>query len=71
MASACSYQYVIVHILDLNDNAPFFVQTEYYGQISEGSGPGTYVSVNNSLSRYFLYLINLVFLFVYVLECLI
>ncbi|XP_037811069.1 fat-like cadherin-related tumor suppressor homolog, partial [Lucilia sericata] len=48
MASASSIHNVIVHILDVNDNIPIFIQTDYYGKISESSEPGTYVYCNDS-----------------------
>ena len=48
MASASAVQNVKVHILDVNDNAPFFVNVNYYGEISEASDPGTFVSSNSS-----------------------
>lgn len=48
MASASAVQNVKIHILDVNDNAPFFVNTNYYGEISEASDPGTFVSSNSS-----------------------
>ncbi|XP_061389779.1 fat-like cadherin-related tumor suppressor homolog [Musca vetustissima] len=50
MASASSYQNIIIHVLDVNDNPPYFVETAYYGQISEASEPGSYVSSNNSIN---------------------
>ncbi|KNC25725.1 putative Fat-like cadherin-related tumor suppressor [Lucilia cuprina] len=48
MASASSIHNAIVHILDVNDNIPIFIQTDYYGKISESSEPGTYVYCNDS-----------------------
>lgn len=51
MASASSYQNIIIHMLDVNDNPPFFIETDYYGQIYESSQPGSYVSSNDSLNR--------------------
>ncbi|XP_065362033.1 fat-like cadherin-related tumor suppressor homolog [Calliphora vicina] len=50
MASASSIHNVIIHILDVNDNTPIFIETDYYGQISEASEPGTYVNCNDSQS---------------------
>lgn len=52
MASITSYQNVLIHVLDVNDNAPFFVQTEYFGHISEAAAVGTYIHRNDSQSRY-------------------
>lgn len=34
---------VYVHIVDVNDNAPLFVQSDFVGNISESSTPGSYV----------------------------
>ncbi|KAM7357712.1 FAT atypical cadherin kugelei isoform 3-T4 [Cochliomyia hominivorax] len=48
MASASSFHNIVVHILDTNDNSPIFIQTEYFGQISEASEPGTHVFSNHS-----------------------
>lgn len=39
---------VIVHVLDLNDNAPRFVQALYQGSISEGASIGSLILTNNS-----------------------
>lgn len=54
MASVSSSHNIIVHILDVNDNHPIFMQTDYYGHISEASEPGTYVYCNDSQNRYIL-----------------
>lgn len=51
MASASSSHNIIIHILDVNDNAPIFLETKYYGIISEASESGTYVNSNDSLNR--------------------
>ncbi|XP_073842383.1 FAT atypical cadherin kugelei isoform X2 [Musca autumnalis] len=50
MASASSYQNIVIHVLDVNDNSPYFIQTEYYGQISEASEPGSFVGNNDSIN---------------------
>ncbi|XP_075164704.1 FAT atypical cadherin kugelei [Haematobia irritans] len=50
MATKSSYHNVIIHILDINDNTPTFVQTEYFGQILESSYPRSYVSENASIN---------------------
>lgn len=34
---------VYVHITDINDNAPLFVQSDFMGNISESSSPGSHV----------------------------
>lgn len=51
MASAVAIHNIIIHILDVNDNAPTFLETDYYGELSESSEPGTYVNNNRSTSR--------------------
>uniref|UniRef100_A0A1I8MG36 Cadherin domain-containing protein n=1 Tax=Musca domestica TaxID=7370 RepID=A0A1I8MG36_MUSDO len=51
MASVSSYHNIIIHVLDVNDNPPYFTQIEYFGQISEASEPGSYVNSNNSINR--------------------
>lgn len=48
MASASAIQNVKVHILDVNDNPPYFIDTNYYGEMSEASDPGTFVSSNST-----------------------
>ncbi|XP_058985182.1 fat-like cadherin-related tumor suppressor homolog isoform X2 [Musca domestica] len=50
MASVSSYHNIIIHVLDVNDNPPYFTQIEYFGQISEASEPGSYVNSNNSIN---------------------
>ena len=48
MASASARQTVVIHILDLNDNAPFFLQNKYHGQILESSDVQTIITqINN------------------------
>ncbi|KAL9905398.1 fat-like cadherin-related tumor suppressor homolog isoform X2 [Glossina fuscipes] len=56
MASITSYQNVLIHVLDVNDNAPFFVQTEYFGHISEAAAVGTYIHRNDSQSSGLIFL---------------
>lgn len=41
--------YVIVHVLDRNDNAPEFVEIEYKGFISEAAPVGSLVLTADSL----------------------
>ncbi|XP_053598514.1 fat-like cadherin-related tumor suppressor homolog isoform X2 [Microplitis demolitor] len=48
MAGASAVCYVIVHVLDRNDNAPKFLQAIYEGQISEGASIGSLVLTNSS-----------------------
>ncbi|XP_030375675.1 fat-like cadherin-related tumor suppressor homolog [Scaptodrosophila lebanonensis] len=50
MAAASSQQNVLVHILDANDNAPFFLQNEYVGTIVESADVGSYVQ-NSDTSK--------------------
>lgn len=56
MASIKSVHNIIVHILDVNDNVPYFQQTQYYGRISESAKVGTYIYKTDS-TRYKLYII--------------
>lgn len=51
MASVSSYQNIVMHILDVNDNHPYFLQTDYYGHISEAASPGSYVNINDTQNR--------------------
>lgn len=51
MASASSYQNLLVHVLDMNDNIPKFLQTEYVGTISESAKLGSYVHKSNDSKR--------------------
>ncbi|XP_068083906.1 fat-like cadherin-related tumor suppressor homolog [Anabrus simplex] len=48
MAGAKAHCYVIVHVLDCNDNAPRFIQGLYSGSISESAPVGSLVLTNNS-----------------------
>lgn len=43
MVSATQSVYVIVHIVDLNDNAPKFLWPVYFGNVSESAVPGSMV----------------------------
>ncbi|XP_016955474.1 fat-like cadherin-related tumor suppressor homolog isoform X1 [Drosophila biarmipes] len=43
MAAESSCQNIIIHILDANDNIPYFVQNEYVGALSESAAIGSYV----------------------------
>ncbi|XP_037960460.1 fat-like cadherin-related tumor suppressor homolog [Teleopsis dalmanni] len=43
MASFTATQYVVVHILDQNDNIPYFLETRYEGEISESAKIGSLV----------------------------
>ncbi|EDV52449.2 uncharacterized protein Dere_GG16079 [Drosophila erecta] len=43
MAAESSCQNIIIHILDANDNIPYFVQNEYVGALSESASIGSYV----------------------------
>ncbi|XP_043063016.1 fat-like cadherin-related tumor suppressor homolog isoform X2 [Drosophila yakuba] len=43
MAAESSCQNIIIHILDANDNIPYFVQNEYVGELSESAAIGSYV----------------------------
>ncbi|XP_017121894.1 fat-like cadherin-related tumor suppressor homolog isoform X1 [Drosophila elegans] len=43
MAAESSCQNIIIHILDANDNIPYFVQNEYVGALSESTAIGSYV----------------------------
>ncbi|XP_039488125.1 fat-like cadherin-related tumor suppressor homolog isoform X2 [Drosophila santomea] len=43
MAAESSSQNIIIHILDANDNIPYFVQNEYVGELSESAAIGSYV----------------------------
>lgn len=51
MASASATCYAIVHVLDRNDNAPFFVQQLFKGIIAE-SAPITslVIAVNDTIT---------------------
>ncbi|XP_065207257.1 fat-like cadherin-related tumor suppressor homolog isoform X3 [Planococcus citri] len=49
MAGAKAMCYVIVHVLDRNDNAPEFVEIEYKGFISEAAPIGSLVLTADSL----------------------
>lgn len=52
MASASSYQNLLVHVLDMNDNIPKFIDNEYIGTISESAKLGSYVHKINDSKRY-------------------
>ncbi|XP_032591457.1 fat-like cadherin-related tumor suppressor homolog isoform X2 [Drosophila grimshawi] len=52
MASAFSHQNVIVHVLDVNDNVPKFLQTEYIGTLSESANLGSYVQKVDEKKRH-------------------
>jgi len=43
MAAESSCQNIIIHILDANDNIPYFVQNEYVGALPESAAIGSYV----------------------------
>lgn len=45
MASQSSCQNVIIHVLDMNDNIPKFLQSEYIGSVSESAALGSYVHI--------------------------
>ncbi|XP_030245298.1 fat-like cadherin-related tumor suppressor homolog isoform X2 [Drosophila navojoa] len=45
MAAQSSCQNVIIHVLDMNDNIPKFLQTEYIGSVSESAPLGSYVHI--------------------------
>ncbi|XP_062134609.1 LOW QUALITY PROTEIN: fat-like cadherin-related tumor suppressor homolog [Drosophila sulfurigaster albostrigata] len=47
MASASSSQNIIVHVLDVNDNIPKFLETEYIGTVSESASIGSYVHMTD------------------------
>uniref|UniRef100_A0A0A1WPP1 Fat-like cadherin-related tumor suppressor homolog n=1 Tax=Zeugodacus cucurbitae TaxID=28588 RepID=A0A0A1WPP1_ZEUCU len=47
MASATSTHNIIIHILDINDNEPFFEKTAYNGTISEIATIGSFVFQKN------------------------
>lgn len=53
MAAESACQNVIIHILDDNDNIPYFVQNEYVGALSESAEVGSYVlKVHDSTKEY-------------------
>jgi len=53
MAAESSCQNIIIHILDANDNIPYFVQNEYVGALSESAAIGSYVlKVHDSSKEY-------------------
>ncbi|KAH8379347.1 hypothetical protein KR009_004338 [Drosophila setifemur] len=43
MAAESSCQNIVIHILDANDNIPYFIQNEYVGALSESAEIGSYV----------------------------
>lgn len=48
MAGSSAHCYVIIHVLDQNDNAPIFIQSNYVGYISEAAQFGALVLTNDS-----------------------
>ncbi|KAH8411154.1 hypothetical protein KR222_008786, partial [Zaprionus bogoriensis] len=52
MGSASSYQNLQVHVLDVNDNIPKFIQSEYVGIISESATLGAYVLQHSDSKRF-------------------
>ncbi|XP_033149615.1 fat-like cadherin-related tumor suppressor homolog [Drosophila busckii] len=51
MASLSSSQNVIVHVLDVNDNSPKFLESEYVGIVSEAGVLGSYVQMTDDKKK--------------------
>jgi len=63
MAAESSCQNIIVHVLDVNDNSPQFLQNDYTGTVSESASLGSYVQmIDDSKKRYEAGLKNVFFL---------
>ena len=48
-AGAKAICHLIIHVLDCNDNAPQFLETEYYGVISEDAAVDSLIMTNESI----------------------
>lgn len=51
LASVSARTFVVVHILDQNDNVPYFLQKSYVGEISEAAEIGSLVYEAKNLTE--------------------
>lgn len=51
MASVSSISHAVVHVLDRNDNAPYFMQQLYTGEISEAAPVASLVIAVNGTHK--------------------
>lgn len=51
LASVSARTFVVIHILDQNDNVPYFLQKNYVGEISEAAEIGSLVYEAKNLTE--------------------